>query len=294
MKKLLLFLVLPLFCFGFERFKLDESELEKGIECFLTVDPFHPNQKSKADFHSYIMMPVGSSFMVFSPRIGTYLDGSLDLSVGVGSRHQIGENVFGYHAFWDYSVSGSLSLHQVSPSIEYITPDFDVRVNYYHPLDSYKLKNGMVYFPQRWMETEAIFKTPYFHIGGGPVYNLSSKIFGAKVKISVPFQYFTVSSTAYLSSNSDKNYSCVSVGIPLYSSKNQPINRSSSVKHHVLGMSSFSEPQEVAQEDVVDSVKDIQAEEGIFTQLPDIASRKSEWYKWDGHTWLRYENPTWQ
>lgn len=209
------------------------SSFESGIDSHLSTDILSPFDKTKLDINSTFMQPNGDfSNLVLSPRFSTYMNEDFDLSVGLGIRKEFIHSNFilGYHLFYDASCQKYRVSHQSGVSGELLSDDFDLRINYYHPLKNFNRRCRFLPNPQKWVEVEALWKFESFSAGLVPSYNMSSKHFAVKPKVIIPFRHFVLETGITLSQNMNETSSYVGIGIPLYSMGCKTVSRSSNIK----------------------------------------------------------------
>lgn len=205
MKRLLPLLLMPFFLFSYE----------KGLDISLSVDPLSVEKGSRIDINHQMFFPTENSTWIVNPRMCAYFDNHVDLSLGVGHRRACFGNLLGCHLFYDFSKHSPMYFHQGGVALEYLTPFFDYRLNYYHPVVKERVLEEFSYHPHQWMEAEAVWKGSRFSVAAGPAYNLSTQTFSAKGRVMVPYQNLVVSAGLEMDTSLDLR-SFVSVGYQLY------------------------------------------------------------------------------
>lgn len=170
--------------------------LDRFLDINLTTDFTNLKERSHVDFNSQAVVPFKSRALLLSPRISLFFDGSMDVSVATGLRHQTPFGVVGHHVFWDSTGTKDAHFHQIGHSLDLLTKNFDYRINYYHPVTKQQTYKNFLVSPHRWVESEIVYKHRLFHIGAGPKYDIFDKLWGAQAKITFPFNYFSVGSIA--------------------------------------------------------------------------------------------------
>ena len=189
--------------------------IDRFLDINLTTDFSNLKQRSHVDFNSQAVVPFSKQAFLLNPRITIFFDGSLDVSLASGLRHQLKYGTLGHHVFWNSTATRDARFHQIGHSLEFLTDQFDYRVNYYHPITKDQQYKNFLVSPHRWVESEMIYKHRIFHVGAGPKYNLFEKAWGVQAKLSFPFQYFSIGSlVSYDTTN--KFSSAISISFRLY------------------------------------------------------------------------------
>lgn len=172
------------------------SALDRFLDINLTTDFNNLKERSHVDFNSQAVVPFTNRSLLLSPRISVFFDGSMDVSVATGIRHQTPLGILGHHVFWDSTGARDAHFHQIGHSLDFLTDLFDYRINYYHPITKQQVYKKFLVSPHRWIESEIVYKHSLFHVGMGPKYDLFDKQWGAQAKVTVPFNYFSIGSIA--------------------------------------------------------------------------------------------------
>lgn len=209
--------------------------LDRFLDINLTTDFTNLKERSHVDFNSQAVVPFSNRAFLLNPRISIYFDGSMDVSVATGLRHQTRVGTLGHHVFWDSTGTKDAHFHQIGHSLEFLTDMFDYRINYYHPITKDQIYKNFLVSPHRWFESEMVYKHALFHVGAGPKYDLFDKKWGAQAKVVVPFKYFSIASLI----GYDKKKGCTAAislsfrlyGTPRKSSMESPIQYQSRVQY---------------------------------------------------------------
>lgn len=213
---------------------LKSLDIDRGIDSYIMTDINDPLNKTKFEARSCFLIPTGKSYAVLSPRFSAYLGGNFDMNFGVGVRKPfpLYEFIAGYHVFYDFSFQRPKALHQGGFSAEFSKNNFEVRLNYYHPIDFFNKSNIVAANAQKWVEIESTYKFDAFSASIAPSYNFTSQKFSFKPKVTIPLKFFTVEAGATISQDMREVSSYIGIGIPLYKMGCQPVCRSSSVRHY--------------------------------------------------------------
>jgi hypothetical protein len=183
----------------------------------VSFDPMNIKSRSHIDIAPQTDFDFGDKTLLFTPRFSMYLDGSCDLAVATGMRHTLENGFLGHHAFWSVSQTKHGKFHQLGHSFDYLTPKWDFRVNYYHPITKTQQDDWFLYSTHIWAESEALWKGQYFNVGLGPRYNFTTDCWGAQSRFVVPFKYFNVGAIIGYDHQSQITFS-VSFSFSLYNS----------------------------------------------------------------------------
>lgn len=188
----------------------------KYLDIELVSEVSHLEQKMHIDVGAEGAFLMGEKVFIVNPKLSLFLDKSMDASIATGMRYKTALGCFGHHIFWDSSSTKDGHFNQIGTSFDLLTDFFDYRINYYHPLTRKQKTEEILSRSHRWVESEVIFKHPYFQVGMGPKYNLFEKEWGTQMRISVPFHHFNIE--AFISHDSkNKFYGCMSFSFSLYS-----------------------------------------------------------------------------
>ena len=189
--------------------------LDRFLDINLTTDFANLKQRSHVDFNSQAVVPFSTRAFLLNPRISLFFDGSMDVSLATGLRHQFTAGTLGHHVFWNSTATRDAHFHQIGHSLEFLTDMFDYRFNHYHPVSKQQEFKKYMVSPHRWSEFDVIYKHPMFQIGVGPKYDFFQKTLGMQGKVTFPFQHFSVGSMISYD-NINRLSGCVSVSFRLY------------------------------------------------------------------------------
>ena len=186
MKSKLISILAALCCYGYAA----DSQVDVRID----TDPNNLQNRSSFNITTTTSQEFGTDHaLLFTPEMTFYNDGSVDFSIGAGHRHNWKGLAFGHHVFFDRSTVGALCLDQVGTGVDVLSDRVDFRANYYHPCT--KATDGGFFTVKscRWADAEFFFKTPYFGVGTGPLYNLDFKNWAIHSRLVVPLRDCSVS-----------------------------------------------------------------------------------------------------
>lgn len=181
MYTLFFFLIASLSIFG------AESQVDLRIDS----NPLIPNQRSSLNVTStnFVDFMEGKHGALLTPEMTFHVNGNTDFSVTMAHRHKFKNVVWGHSVFLDRTHLDFCQLDQVGTGLDLLTNFFDVRLNYYHPLTRFKYP---IIFPNRWVDSEVFFKTKFFGVGTGPLYNIDTKTWALHSRIVVPLKTFSI------------------------------------------------------------------------------------------------------
>lgn len=164
---------------------------DSQVDLRLDTDPSNLQGKSAFNVITTTALQTEDSkhAVLFTPEMSFYANGGIDFSVTTTHRHKYKNVVVGHNIFFDRTNAGSFFLDQLGTGFDLLTPRFDFRVNYYHPITNY------AYSPLKackWADSEIFFKTPYFGVGTGPLYNLDMKEWALHSRVIIPFKDFSL------------------------------------------------------------------------------------------------------
>lgn len=192
--------------FSFDRF----------FDISLTTDFANLKEYSHVDLNSEVAFPFSNRAVLLNPRLSIFFDGTMDASVAAGLRHEFKYGTLGHHVFWDSSGTKEAHFHQIGHSLDFLTPRFDFRLNYYHPITKEQSSKKYLFSPHKWMEAETIWKNRFCQIGIGPKYNLFNQEWGSQARLVVPFKFFSIG--GLVGYEKSKGISgCVSLSFRLFS-----------------------------------------------------------------------------
>lgn len=198
---------------------------DRFLDINLTTDFSNLKQRSHIDFNSQAVVPFSKQAFLLNPRISLFFDGSMDVSLATGLRHQLNGGTLGHHLFWNSTATRDAHFHQIGHSLEFLSETFDYRINYYHPITKDQVYKNYLVSPHRWIETEIVYKHPAFQIGAGPKYDLFQKAFGIQAKVTIPFQFFSVG-TLISYDKINKFSGAISVSFRLYGTPRNKLTES--------------------------------------------------------------------
>ena len=170
---------------------------------------------SHFDVSAQLSQTFGSKGFLVNPRFSIFADGTVDVSLAGGIRHDLGFGVLGHHVFWDCSTLKEVKFNQFGHSLDLLTERFDYRINYYHPLVEKQRGQKYVYTSHRWVEGEMIWKNDFCQVGGGPKFDFFDQKVGVQARLMIPFKYVHVSTMASYDPK-NKLSGCFSISFPLF------------------------------------------------------------------------------
>lgn len=192
------------------------SAMDRFFDISLTTDFSNLKQRSHIDVNSQASFPVSSKMFILNPRISIYFDGTMDLSMASGLRHELPWGTLGHHVFWDTSALKNARFHQIGHSLDFLTPKFDYRLNYYHPITKEQISTKYFLSSHNWAEFEMTWKNSFCQIGLGPKYDFFRNEWGTQLRTLVPFKFFSIGSLlSYEKSNGFAG--CFSLSFRLFS-----------------------------------------------------------------------------
>lgn len=165
---------------------------ESMLDLRMAVDPFDAKNRSHIDIVSQASFKTPYCSLLVNPEIAFFLNKSVDFGISLGHRWELPVGILGHHIFFDRSQLPKISVNQIGTGIDLLTSKIDIRANYYHPVSPSVLLRDRIVKPCKWMEAEAMFKTPYFNLGVGPNLNIDSGVMGAQGRVIIPFERFSV------------------------------------------------------------------------------------------------------
>jgi len=137
-----------------------------------------------------------------SQEVSVCFNKEMNMSAGIGARRMFKNENFGFdealgvNIFWDHSRFRNFNVHQIGYGIEYLTPKWSFRANFYHPVTDNKSiyssraiimsSKEIVYAKQRWTDLSVTYKGRNLSLTAGPTYNYTTKKWGTKVGIAIP------------------------------------------------------------------------------------------------------------
>lgn len=214
------------------------SAMNGFFDVDVSFDPMNIKARSHIDIAPQSAVSFSDKAWLLTPRFSIYLDGSCDIAVATGLRHTTENGYLGHHAFWSVSQTKHGKFHQVGHSLDYLTPKWDFRVNYYHPITKIQMDDWFLYSTHIWAEGEALWKGEHFNIGFGPRYNFTTDCLGTQLRFVVPFKYFNVGAIVGYDYRSQLLFS-ISFSFSLYNSTrtsqlHDPISHKSRVRYEKI------------------------------------------------------------
>lgn len=182
MKKLIAFLSTAITCV----FAADSQ-----VDLRIDSNPYDLSGKSSFNVVTTTALQTDSEAhaALFTPEMSFYTNGGIDFSVTAAHRHRFKNIVWGHNVFFDRTNVGGQFCDQVGTGLDLLTNRWDFRANYYHPITDFG------YSPLKackWIDSEIFFKTKYFGVGTGPLYNVDMKNWALHSRLVVPFKDFSL------------------------------------------------------------------------------------------------------
>lgn len=157
------------------------------LDLQVAVDPKDLRGQTHFNFAApHVFFHKGGSF-VLTPEARVYTNSNIELGCSLAKKFEIGANVAGLHLFYDRSQIEGNSFHQTGIGAVYSTDMFDITSNYYLPFKAKKVKDRWnAVTTSGWVDSEILFKTPYFKVGTGPTYNVDYNAFALHSRIIIP------------------------------------------------------------------------------------------------------------
>lgn len=164
-----------------------ESQLDLRVD----ADPINLQRKTSINITSTtsVKTPDEQHGFLITPEMSFYHTGGIDFSVTGAHRHRWDNWVLGHNIFFDRTNFDQFSLDQIGTGVDLQTPRFDFRANCYFPIST---SNAKSLKPCKWVDSEIFFKTPYFGIGTGPLYNIDLNTWALHSRIVVPMKDITL------------------------------------------------------------------------------------------------------
>jgi hypothetical protein len=218
----------------------------------VSFDPMNTKTRSHIDIAPQSAVSFSDKTWLLSPRFSIYLDGSLDIALATGLRHTTPNGYLGHHVFWSVSQTKHGKFHQVGHSLDYLTPNWDFRINYYHPITKTQMDDWFLYSTHIWAESEVLWKGEYFNIGLGPRYNFTTDCIGSQFRFVVPFKYFNLGAILGYDYESQITFS-ISFSFSLYNSIRSsqlydPIAHKSRVRYEKIELPVYNKAKEPKKE----------------------------------------------
>jgi hypothetical protein len=216
------------------------------------LDPMSMKSRSHIDISPQSVVPFNDKVWLLSPRFSVYMDASLDIALATGLRHTFSKGYFGHHVFWSVSQTAHGKFHQVGHSLDYLTPRWDFRVNYYHPVTKTQMDEWFLYSTHKWAESEVLWKGQHFNVGLGPRYNFTTDCWGVQTRFVVPFKYFNLGAIVGWDYDSLPTFS-ISFSFSLYNSTrttqlHDPISHKSRVRYEKIELPVHNKAKEPIEE----------------------------------------------
>lgn len=166
---------------------LSAFAVDSQVDLRIDTNPYNLEEKSSFNVTTTTAMVSESEkhALIFTPEMSFYANGGIDFSITYGHRHRLSNFVVGHHFFFDRTNVSFKSLDQIGSGIDIQTNLCDFRMNYYHPTTKYG--KGSIR-ACKWADCEIFFKTPYFGVGTGPLYNLDMKAWALHSRIVIPLK----------------------------------------------------------------------------------------------------------
>lgn len=159
------------------------------LDLHCAIDPYDLRGQTRFDLSAPHVFFHQDGSLIFTPEASVYTNSNVELGFSLAKKHQWGEHIVGTHVFYDRSHISGNSFHQTGIGAVYSTDRFDFTTNYYHPLTKVQGSSWDAVTPTKWVDTEMLLKTPYFHVGTGPIYNIQYKHFALHSRLVVPTKH---------------------------------------------------------------------------------------------------------
>ena len=193
---------------------------DSSLDLRIDADPTNLGGSGSMNVTTTNVAEFGNHSLLFTPEMSFYANGGIDFSVSAGHRHTFWGATFGHHVFFDRSNQGLMTFDQIGTGLDVLTARWDLRANYYEPY----YKRARYYGPfysvtsSKWADAEIFFKTRFFGVGTGPLYNIDEKHWGLHSRLIIPMNHCSVSIGA-ICGQSDHAQGCVSVSFHLFKPK---------------------------------------------------------------------------
>lgn len=235
----------------------------------VSFDPMNMKSRSHVDIapQSSVAFAEANKVWLLTPRFSIYMDGSFDIAMATGLRHTIKSGFLGHHAFWSVSQTGHGKFHQLGHSLDFLTPQWDFRINYYHPVTKTQMDEWFLYSTHKWIESEALWKGKHFNVGLGPRFNFTTNCVGLQSRFVVPFKYFNLGAIVGYDYKSNFTFS-LSFSFSLYNSTrssqlHDPISHKSRVRYDKMELpiqNKAKSPKEEPKKEVIENLGLVQEE----------------------------------
>jgi hypothetical protein len=159
---------------------------ESQVDLRIDTNPRDLNAKSSLNVSTTTAVYVEESHAILMmPEMSFYTNGGIDFSVTGAHRHRWNNWVWGHTMFFDRTYVDGNSLDQIGTGMDLQTDRFDFRANYYHPATHY---GNAEFVASKWLDAEIFFKTKYFGVGTGPLYNIDMKAWALHSRIVIPLR----------------------------------------------------------------------------------------------------------
>lgn len=164
---------------------------ESQVDLRIDTNPMNLQGRSAFNLTTTTSLPddAENHALIFTPEMSFYTNGGIDFSITTGHRHKWDSWILGHTIFFDRSNVSGIALDQMGTGFDLQTPRFDFRMNYYHPIT--QLDESPIQLA-KWMDAEIFFKTPWFGVGTGPLYNIDQNSFSLHSRIVVPVKDITL------------------------------------------------------------------------------------------------------
>lgn len=185
---------------------------DNQVDFRVDTDPSNLDHRTSFNVATTTSVMEGNHSILICPEMTFYTSGGVDFSVAMAHRHRFKGFVLGHQVFFDRSNTRSFDTDQIGTGFDLLTNQFDFRVNYYQPIRS----RGVITFKSsKWMDAEILFKTKYFGVGTGPLYNFNMKEWALHSRLVIPMKGFSVNFGA-LCGQSGLSQALVSISFHLF------------------------------------------------------------------------------
>src|SRR6476469_9189525 len=93
------------------------AEVEKHLDIGLITDFTKFIERTHFDINTQLSYEFPNHSLILNPRFSLFFDGTVDLSVACGMRHQTPFGIVGHHLFWDCSTLKEVKFNQLGHSL---------------------------------------------------------------------------------------------------------------------------------------------------------------------------------
>jgi hypothetical protein len=256
------------------------------LDLRVAVDPYDAKNRSHIDVVSQTFYETSHGWLLINPEIAFYLNRSVDFGCSFGYRWKTKYGAMGHHVFFDRAQMPKISINQIGASLDWITPAFDLRTSYYHPITPPILYKNAFIRPCKWAEVELLIKNRYCNIGVSPNVNIESLVYGVSGKVVFPFEYFSLGVGAAVDQTGSKQGFLIT-SFHLYKNKGSSVGGQPAVHNrrprlHFAPIKPKKPPkQDPVQEEPKDPIEeDMITPEEIRTQLEKCRPTECDDYEW--------------